>query len=249
VNKLACPVDEALPKKLRKSTLRMELPDNLRQGMNLRHMPLELHDCQEHTPGSGAELYIVEGDSAAKSVCRLRSRQLQAVIAMQGKPLNAYKAKADAVTKYKLYHTLLQSLGCTSLAAPEKLRYDRIIFLFDPDADGIHIGALMLLFFYRWLRPVIENGKLFVVRAPLYEIANVDRSQIHLGYTEEQYRQLCAQLGPSTDLKKQRYRGLGSMNEDVLYRTCISTETRILHRLTVADAEASRLIFGGKIEY
>lgn len=222
----------------------MELPVK-----SIQPLPPELHDCKEHAPGCGSELYIVEGDSAAKSVCRLRNMQLQAVVAMQGKPLNAYKAKADAVTKNKLYHTLLQSLGCNSLAAPEKLRYDRVIFLFDPDADGIHIGALMLLFFYRWLRPVLESGKLFVVRAPLYEIANVDRSQIHLGYSEEQYRQMCEQLGASSNLKKQRYRGLGSMNDDVLYRTCISTETRILHRLTVADAEASRLIFGGKIEY
>ena len=214
-----------------------------------QYIPPELHDCQEHTPGCGSELFIVEGDSAAKSVCRLRNMQLQAVVPMQGKPLNAYKAKADAVAKNKLYHTLLQSLGCNSLSAPEKLRYDRIIFLFDPDADGIHIGALMLLFFYRWLRPVLEGGKLYVARAPLYEIANLDRSQIHLGYSEEQYRQLCENLGSATDLKKQRYRGLGSMNDDVLFRTCISTETRILHRLTVADAEASRRIFGGKVEY
>lgn len=218
--------------------------------MNLKqYVPPELHDCKEHAPGCGSELFIVEGDSAAKSVCRLRNMQLQAVIPMQGKPLNAYKAKADAVAKNKLYQTLLQSLGCNGLAAPEELRYDRIIFLFDPDADGIHIGALMLLFFYRWLRPILENGKLFVVRAPLYEIANIDRSQIQLGYSEEQYRKMCEQLSAATQFKKQRYRGLGSMNEDVLYRTCISAETRILHKLTVADAEASRLIFGGKIEY
>ena len=106
----------------------------------------------EHTPGCGSELFIVEGDSAAKSVRRLCNMQLQAVVPMQGKPLNAYKAKSQAVASNKLYQTLLQALGCESLAAPKLLRYDRIIFLFDPDADGIHIGALMLLFFYRWLR-------------------------------------------------------------------------------------------------
>ncbi len=214
-----------------------------------RYLPPELHDCKEHTPGCGSELFIVEGDSAAKSVCRLRNVQLQAVVPMQGKPLNAYKANASAVAKNKLYQTLLQALGCSELSAPQQLRYDRVIFLFDPDADGIHIGALMLLFFYRWLRPVLESGKLYIVRAPLYEIANVDRTEIQLGYTEEQYRKLCEQCGDSTDLKKQRYRGLGSMNDDVLYRTSISTESRILHRLTVADAEASRVIFGGKVEH
>ncbi len=217
--------------------------------MPQKNLPPDLHDCKEHGVGSGAELFIVEGDSAAKSVCRLRNVQFQAVVPMQGKPLNAYKAKRDAVAKNALYQTLLTSMGCTELAAPDKLRYDQIIFLFDPDADGIHIGALMLLFFYRWLRPILEQGKLYVVRAPLYEIANLDRTEIQLGYTEEQYRQMCAQLGSSQTIKKQRYRGLGSMNDDVLYRTCISKETRILHQLTVADAEATRMIFGGKIEY
>ncbi len=213
------------------------------------YLPPALHDCAEHTPGCGSELFIVEGDSAAKSVCRLRNLQLQAVVPMQGKPLNAYKAKSVAVASNKLYQTLLQAMGCETLAAPKLLRYDRIIFLFDPDADGIHIGALMLLFFYRWLRPVLEEGKLYIVRAPLYEIANAERTQLHFGYNEEQYREMCVQFGSELNLKKQRYRGLGSMNDDVLYRTCMSTETRILHKLTVADAEATRLIFGGKIEY
>ncbi len=214
-----------------------------------QYLPPELHDCREHKTGCGSELFLVEGESAAKSVCRLRNVQFQAVLPMQGKPLNAYKAKAAAVTKNKLYQALLQAMGCKELAVPEKLRYERIIFLFDPDADGIHIGALMLLFYYRWLRPLLESGKLYIVRAPLYEIANAERTEFQFGYNEEQYRRLCAQLGDSSQLKKQRYRGLGSMNDDVLYRTCISPESRILHQLTVADAEASRLIFGGAVEY
>jgi len=218
--------------------------------METKHyLPPELHDCREHEPGCGSELFLVEGDSAAKSVCRLRNIQSQAVLPMQGKPLNAYKAKAAAVTKNKLYQALLQAMGCKELAPPEKLRYDRIIFLFDPDADGIHIGALMLLFYFRWLRPLLETGKLYIARAPLYEIANADRTEIQFGYNEDQYRRLCQQLCDSTHLKKQRYRGLASMNDDVLYRTCISTESRILHQLTVADAEASRQIFGGNVEF
>lgn len=213
------------------------------------YMPPELHDCRERGAGLGTELFLVEGDSAAKSVCRLRNMQLQAVLPMQGKPLNAYKAKAEAVKKNKLYQALLTVMGCTELKSPDVLRYDRIIFLFDPDADGIHIGALVLLFYYRWMRELLVAGKLYIVRAPLYEIANLDRSEIQFGYNEDQYRRLCEQLGDSKHLKKQRYRGLGSMNDDVLYKTCISTESRILHQLTMADAEASRAIFGGKVEY
>lgn len=208
--------------------------------------PTEWYDCAEHGLGSGAELLIVEGDSAAKSVCRLRNIQLQAVLPMQGKPLNAYKASAAAVKKSPLYQTLLGALGCDDLAPPAKLRFDRIVLLFDPDADGIHIGALMLLFFYRWLQPLMADGHLHMIRAPLFEIATADRSKVQLGYNEEEYRKLCAEHGDATDLKKQRYRGLGSINDDVLYRSCVNVQTRTIHRLTIADAEAARRAFGGK---
>jgi DNA gyrase subunit B len=207
--------------------------------------PLELHDCKEHGPGSGAELFVVEGDSAAKSVSRLRNLQSQAVIPMQGKPLNAFKAKREAVLRNSLLSELLRAIGCQDFVVPDKPRYEKIILLFDPDADGIHCGALMTLFFYRWLRPIMDSGRLYLVRAPLFEIANQQRDKIELAYTEEQYRQMCEQLVVPDSFKKQRYRGLGSMNDDVLYRACINPETRKLYRLTAQDAEASAAIFGG----
>ncbi len=114
-------------------------------------------------------------------------------------------------------------MGSEELSAPKQLRFDRIVFLFDPDADGIHIGALMLLFFYRWLRPVLDEGHLYVIRAPLFEIATPDRSTIQLGYTEEEYRETLRRSCDATGLKKQRYRRLGSINEDVLYRSCVKS--------------------------
>lgn len=208
--------------------------------------PLELHDCQVHGPGSGAELFVVEGDSASKSVDRLRDRQTQAVIPMQGKPLNAFKAKRETVIKNPLLSELMRAIGCCDFVIPENPRYERIILLFDPDADGIHCGALMTLFFYRWLRPIMESGKLFLVRAPLYEIASASRDKVELAYTDEQYRQMSAQLAQPDQFKRQRYRGLGSMNDDVLYRACIAPASRRLYRLTIQDAEATVAIFGGR---
>ncbi len=208
-------------------------------------LPLQLMDCSMHEPGAGSELFIVEGDSAAQSVSRMRDACVQAVLPMQGKPLNAYKARAEVVTRNSLYQALLSALGCTELAPPAQLRYDRIILLFDPDADGIHCGALLLLFFYRWLRSVLDDGKVFILRPPLFEIATWDRQQIEFAYTEEQYRELCTQFSDE-HYKKQRYRGLGSINEDVLFQTCVNAETRKLFQLSARDAEASLAIFGVK---
>jgi DNA gyrase subunit B len=190
-------------------------------------------------------LFIVEGDSAAKSVSRLRNAQTQAVIPMQGKPLNAYKAKREKVLANDLYRAVLAAMGCNNFEIPDRLRYDRIILLFDPDADGIHCGALMTLFFYRWLRPILESGHLFLVRAPLYEIATQDRETVLVAHSDDQYRQMCEKLDKPENYKRQRYRGLGGMNDDVLFRSCLNHDTRYLYRLTLQDAESSLAIFGG----
>ncbi len=164
---------------------------------------------------------------------------------MQGKPLNAYKAKRDAVLGFGLYHTLLQAIECPNFELPPTMRFERIILLFDPDADGIHCGALMTLFFYRWLKPIIDCGRLYVARPPLFEIATQDRKRVLIAHTEEQYRARCAELKNLDTYKRQRYRGLGSMPADVLASTCIYPKTRRLHQLTIEDAVASVAAFGG----
>lgn len=211
----------------------------------MNHQPPTLMDCTEHSPGCGAELFIVEGDSAAKSVSRLRDARIQAVLPMQGKPLNAYRAREATVAKNALYRSLLTAIGSSDLAPPTKLRYDRIILLFDPDADGIHCGVLVLLFFYRWLRPVLDDGKVYILRPPLFEIATSDRQRVQFAYNEDQYRTLCAEFNDAK-YKKQRYRGLGSMNEEVLFETCLNSATRNLQQLSARDAELSLAIFGSK---
>lgn len=131
-----------------------------------RLQPVKLHDCHLHGLDSGAELFVVEGDSASKSVCCARTATTQAVLPMQGKPMNAIKASKHAVADFELFRSLVTAIGAgfddqLNLA---KLRYDRVILLFDPDADGIHCGALMTMFFHRWMRPLLESGRLSTLR-------------------------------------------------------------------------------------
>ena len=112
-----------------------------------------LTDCAVHGAGSGAELFLVEGESAAKAVVRARNPNVQAVLAMQGKPLNAWKASAAAVSSHAIYRELIAVLdaGWQDSLQPQRARFERIILLCDPDADGIHCSILLLLFFYRWM--------------------------------------------------------------------------------------------------
>ncbi|TWU48423.1 toprim domain-containing protein [Rubripirellula reticaptiva] len=213
-----------------------------------RIVPVKLHDCQSHGVGSGAELFIVEGDSASKSVVRARRSADQAVLPMQGKPLNAYKARKSVVARNELFGALVASIGVgwgESLDL-SRLRYDRIIMLFDPDADGIHCGALMSMFFYRFMRPLLDSGRICVARAPLYEITSPDSDDVLHAYNEDHYAKIRVALdAKGVRYSGQRYRGLASMNESALVATCIDPATRTLQTLAADDAEAAIRIFCG----
>jgi DNA gyrase/topoisomerase IV subunit B len=209
----------------------------------------KLADCQRHGLDSGAELFVVEGDSASKSVCRARNPQTQAVLPMQGKPLNAIKASKNAVQRYELFQTLINTLGTDwdDQFDIAKLRYHRVILLFDPDADGIHCGALMLMFFHRWMRPLLESGRLCVIRPPLYEISSPHTCDKLHAYSDAEYRRLCIKLKEQgIDYQGQRYRGLASMSEVTLVQTCLDPKTRNINRLTCKDAESAIRIFVGE---
>ncbi len=139
----------------------------------------KLADCERHGAGSGAELILVEGDSAQDSVLAVRDARTQAVLPLQGKPLNAWGRRRDKVEQHVLFQQLAQALGLPSPTAlpaggMAALRYERIVLLFDPDADGIHIGALVQLYFARWLPEMVEAGLLCLCRAPMYELVDVD---------------------------------------------------------------------------
>lgn len=220
-----------------------------------------LQDCQQSGRDAQAELFIVEGDSASKAVCGLRDASFQAVLPMQGKPVNASKASARAVRENALFKELRAALGYAAQATlpnepeikVEDCRYRQIILLFDPDADGIHCGALMLIYFYQHLRPLLEAGRLGVIRAPLYEltyshllVAGAPRESKY-AYTDLELQRLQRELSLAgvMQLKTQRTRGLGGMRSELLYSTSIDPVTRHLCALTNADAEAALSIFGG----
>ncbi|TWT49570.1 DNA gyrase subunit B, novobiocin-resistant [Rubripirellula amarantea] len=213
-------------------------------------LPIKLHDCYQHGVGTEAEIFIVEGDSASKAAVRARSPRTQAVLPMQGKPLNAWKASRSAVAKNELYLALIDALGAGwgetfNLAS---LRYERVTLLFDPDADGIHCGALALMFFYRWMRPALQAGRIGVVRPPVYEIASLDRSEVLHAYSEDHYQKIKAALDEkNAKYHTQKYRGLASMNESALVATCIDPATRNRSVCDCKDAEAAIRVFGGQL--
>ena len=212
------------------------------------HRSSKLHDCQRHGIGSDSELFVVEGDSASKSVCRARNPETQAVLPMQGKPMNAIKATRGAVEHNDLFRVLVDAIGVgwDQDIDLDNLRYERVILLFDPDADGIHCGALMLMFFHRWMRPLLDTGRLSVVRAPLYEIASPDRSEIIHAYSEEHYRRIRDELErKKIAFQGQLYRGLASLSLSTLLTTCLNQDTRNIHPLNVEDAKAAIGVFVG----
>lgn len=210
--------------------------------------PLKLHDCQEHGSDSESELFIVEGDSASRAVVRVRDSRRQAVLPMQGKPMNAYKASRNAVAKNELYQMLVTAIGAGwgDKLDMTQIRYQRVILLFDPDADGIHCGALATMFFYRWMRPMLAAGYIKVIRAPLYEIRSTKTDEFIHAYSDSHYQKLREELDKKRiSFRGKRYRGLASMSASALSSTCLDPETRNISRLTVEDAEAAVRVFGG----
>jgi len=215
--------------------------------------PLKLHDCARHGIDSDAELYIVEGDSAALAVSRVRNSAYQAVLPMQGKPLNTVRATAKKVATNPWFAALTAALG-TGLGdafALDARRYERVILLMDPDADGIHCGALVLMFFYRWMRPLLDDGRVGIAQAPLATL--IVESAGHPEYAERHVRSAAELRAASEQLKARsdvrivmrRYRGLAGTDLAVLAATCLDPATRTLRRVDAADAQAAIAVFGG----
>jgi DNA gyrase subunit B len=209
--------------------------------------PLKLIDCAQH--GAGTELFIVEGDSAAGAVANVRDTQTQAVLPMQGKPLNAVKAGHDKTQAFPLYIALLDALGCGYGKACDasKARFERIILLMDPDADGIHCGALMLLFCYRGLMPLLEAERVLLALAPMASVSSAAVDQPLLPHTDAEFRNLLKQFNERgiTDVQTTRYRGLAGIDLPTLAYTCLHPSTRRTRVLTRVDAEEALAVFGG----
>jgi len=206
--------------------------------------PVKLADCEEHGPGSGAELLVVEGDSAAAAVARVRDPRLQAVLPMQGKPLNAARASRRKVLDHPFFGPLAAAVG-TGLEAdcePRRSRYERVLVLTDPDADGIHCGFLVLLFFHRWLRPLLDAGGIEVVRPPWGEV--VVAGELLLAFSEPELAALATRARAGGGAIR-RFRGLAALDAETIRETCLDPATRRTERVTAADVTAMIELIAG----
>lgn len=217
--------------------------------MLFHHASIKLQDSRVHGISSGAELFLVEGDSAALAVSNLRNKQLQAVLPMQGKPMNAYKSTLQKVLENALFKALIDAIGAGvgDDFDVEKCKYSRIILLMDADADGIHCGALMLLFFHRLMPVLLEKNMIELVRPPVGEVLNNVTKIIDYAYTDAQFMALIesqkTQLNQSISTLK--YRGLAGINTDQLEALCINPKTRKTSIMGIKDAQMAIEIFGG----
>jgi DNA gyrase/topoisomerase IV subunit B len=210
-----------------------------------RTSPMSLADCDRHGIGSGAELFVVEGESAAAAVARVRDAAFQAVLPIRGKPLNAARAGAARVAGHPVYAALAVALG-TGLGAgfdAAGLRFERVLVLMDPDADGIHCGALLLTFFARWMRPLVEAGRVGVVRPPWGEVG-VPGGGGERAWSEDEFRLLAAARGGPAAAR--RYRGLGSIDAETLRATCVCPASRRVERATAAAVDGLLARLGGR---
>ena len=223
-------------------------------GLESGQMPDKLRDCNERDP-SLTEIYIVEGDSAGDSATQGRDSRFQAILPLWGKMLNVEKARADRVYGNDKLSPVITALGAGigEEFNPDKLRYHKIIIMADADVDGAHIRTLLLTFFFRFMRPLIEQGYVYSAVPPLYKLTRGKTQRV--AYSDDERDRVSTEMrgdNPNAKVEINRYKGLGEMDPHELWETTMNPETRTLRRITLEDAvkadEIFTILMGEKVE-